>query len=156
MIDKERINKFQIFDELADDELDGILRFATEVEFKAGATILETACVKADSDLFVVLQGMVKVELEAPQSKMAGGPKSKRLAVLKDGAVFGEIGLLRGKGRSARVVAYLDVSVLRIDQWKLYGLLESNQHMGYILMRNLAIILSNRLVDVNFMWRDDI
>lgn len=156
MIDKEAVKNFQIFDELADDELNGVLRFAKDIDYKAGEVILEEACIKADSDLFVVLKGMVKVELEAPRSKMAGGPKSKRLAVLKDGAVFGEIGLLRGKGRSARVVAYSDVSVLRIDQWKLYGLLESNQHIGYILMRNLAIILSNRLVDINFMWRDDI
>ncbi len=155
MIDKERIGSFQIFNDLNPEELESILQFSLQLTYEAGEIILEEAGCKSESDLFLVLKGMVKVELGTMRLAVAQ-KSSKRLAVLKDGAVFGEIGLLRGTASSARVVAYSDVTVLRIDQWKLHSHLEANHHLGYIIMRNLAVILSERLVDVNFMWRDEI
>ena len=136
-------------------DLENILQFARQLDYKVGDIILEETDSKSESDLFVVLKGMIKVELDAAQL-YAPQKSSKRLAVLKHGEVFGEIGLLRGINRSARVVAYSDVTVLRIDQRNLFGHLEANPHLGYIFMRNLAVILSERLIDVNFMWRDAI
>lgn len=155
MNNMERISGFQIFYDLNPQDLGGILQVARQLDYKVGDTILEETDSESESDLFVVLNGMVKVELDAIQLDEPRKSK-KRLAVLKGGEVFGEIGLLRGKNRSARVVAYSDVTVLRIDQGELFGLLETNRHLGYIFMRNLAVILSERLIDVNFMWRDAI
>ena len=155
MNDKVRISGFQIFNDLNPEDLESVLQFARQLDYKAGDIILEGTGSKSESDLFVVLKGMVKVELDAKQLEVPQ-KTSKRLAVLKDGAVFGEIGLLRGTDGSARVVAYSDVTVLRIGQRKLFGLLEANPHLGYMFMRNLATILSERLIDVNFMWRDTI
>jgi len=155
MNDEERIRGFQIFNDLNKEDLERVLKFSRQLAYKAGDIILEEANSTAGSDLFLILKGMVKVELDAVQ--LDESQKScKRLAVLKDGEVFGEIGLLRGTKRSARVAAYSDVTVLRIDQRELFGYLETNPQLGYILMRNLAIILSERLMDVNFLWRDAI
>ena len=153
MLDKERIRGFKIFNNLDPEGLESILQLALKLDYKAGDIILEEAGSRAESDLYLVLDGLVKVELDTRQL-LVDEKISKRLAVLKDGAIFGEIGLLRGTDRSARVVAYSDVTVLKIDQRKLYHLLEANHHLGYMFMRNLAVILSERLVDVNFMWRD--
>ena len=154
MNDKERIRGFQIFNDLNLEDLESVLQFSRQRAYKAGDIILEEADTTSETDLFLVIRGMVKVELAI---QLDESQKSrKRLAVLKDGEVFGEVGLLRGKGRSARVAAYSDVTVLRIDQRKLFGHFEANPHLGYIIMRNLAIILSERLMDANFMWRDAI
>lgn len=153
MIDKERIRNFKIFSTLDPEELESILQIARQIEYKSGDIILEEDDAQSKSDFFLILKGMVKVELDTIQLTITQG-SSKRLAVLKDGEIFGEVGLLRGTGRSARVVAYSDVTALQIDRSKLYSLLEANSRLGYNFMKNLAVILSERLVDVNFMWRD--
>jgi CRP-like cAMP-binding protein len=75
---------------------------------------------------------------------------------LKSGDVFGEIGLLRSKRRSAQVSAYSDMLARKINQKKLFELFEYNSRLGYLLMRNLATILSDRIMDMNFMWRNEI
>ena len=80
----------------------------------------------------------------------------KRLAVLKNSDVFGEMGLLRKRRRSAQVSAYSDLTVLKVNQKKLFQLFVYNPRLGYIIMKNLAAILSDRIMEMNFMWRDDI
>lgn len=155
MIDKEKLLSATIFDGVSDDDLDRILSLGREIEYESGTVILEQSSMSAGSDLFVVLKGMVKVELEAEKNQIQT-TINKRLAVLKGGDVFGEIGLVKGKARTARVSAYGNVTVLEIDQRKLYDLFEDDSSLGYRIMRNLASILSDRIVDLNFMWRDDI
>jgi len=153
MNDKDRIRDFMIFRDFTPEDLESILQFASEIDYEAGDVILEKSISESRYDLFVVLKGFVKVEIDLIQSET---PKklSKKLAILKHGAVLGEIGMLRGIGRSARVLAYSDVTVLKIDQNKLIGHLEANHRLGYIFMRNLATILADRLLDINFRWRD--
>ena len=97
----------------------------------------------------------MKVELQASRIN-SGDRQSKRLAVLKGSDIFGEIGLLRSRRRTARVSAYSDLTVLKINQKKLFQLFVYNPRLGYIMMKNLAGILSDRIMEMNFMWRDDI
>ena len=87
---------------------------------------------------------------------MTGEKVSKRLAVLKDGEVFGEMGLLESKRRSARVTAYSDLTALKVNQQKLFEVFTATPNIGYRFMRNLAAILSDRIMDMNFMWRNEI
>ena len=155
MNDKERMRGFKIFRDFTPEDLESILQIACQCDYGAGDVILEDSVSESSYDLFIVLKGLVKVEIDLIQSEPPQ-KSSKKLAVLKHGAVLGEIGLLRGVGRSARVLAYSDVTVLRLDQKKLIGHLEANPHLGYIFMRNLAFILAERLLEINFMWRDTI
>lgn len=75
---------------------------------------------------------------------------------MRAGDVFGEIGFLGGKRRSASVKAIENVSVLKINGKKLAEYFAGNTHTGYRMMRNLALILAQRITDVIFMLRDDI
>jgi CRP-like cAMP-binding protein len=155
VIDREKLLSAPIFEGVSVENLDLILELGREINYEAGTVILEQSSMSAGSDLFVVLQGMVKVELEAEKNQIQT-TVNKRLAVLKGGDVFGEIGLVKGKARTARVSAYSDVTVLKIDRRKLYELFDQDPRLGYQVMHNLAAILSDRIVDLNFMWRDDI
>ena len=155
MIPKEKILEFKIFEGVSLEELDAILDISEEKLYQAGEVILEESSFGTDSDFYVILQGNVKVELQA--SRMNSDDKlSKRLAVLKSREVFGEIGLLKNRRRTARVSAYSDLDVLKINQKKLFQLFIYNPRLGYIIMKNLAGILSDRIMDMNFMWRDEI
>lgn len=155
MISRDEILQFKIFESVTNEELDAILEISEEVSFNAGDVILEESSYGADSDFYIILQGNVKVELQASQIE-SDAKVSKRLAVLKCSDVFGEMSLLRSRRRSAGVLAYSDLTVLKVNQKKLFQLFVYNPRLGYLIMRNLAAILSDRIMEMNFMWRDDI
>jgi len=155
MMPKEEILKFKIFEGISLEDLDAILDISEELSYVSGDIILEESSYGADSDFYVILQGNVKVELQASQI-LSDDKLSKRLAVLKSSDIFGEIGLLRKRRRSARVSAYSDLTVLKVNQIKLFQLFVNNPRLGYMVMKNLAAILSDRIMEMNFLWRDDI
>jgi CRP/FNR family cyclic AMP-dependent transcriptional regulator len=155
MLTKEDFLQFKIFEGLSLEELDSVFDISQEVSYKSGDVILEESSYGADSDFFIILKGNVKVELEASQL-LSEGKISKRLAVLKSGDIFGEMGLLRSKRRSAQVSAYSDLVVRKVNQKKLFQLFVYNPRLGYLIMRNLAAVLSDRITDMNFMWRNEI
>jgi CRP/FNR family cyclic AMP-dependent transcriptional regulator len=155
MLSKEAILQFKIFEGITLEELEAFINISQEISYKSGEVILEESSFGADSDFFVILNGNVKVELQAFQ-KQTDIKINKRLAVLKNGDVFGEMGLLRSRRRSARVSAYSDLSAWKVNQKKLFQLFVYNPRLGYLIMRNLAAILSDRIMDMNFMWRDEI
>ena len=155
MIQKEELLKFKIFEDLSLEELDAVLEISDEVSFKSGEIILEESSYGADSDFYIILQGNVKVELQVSQIN-SDDKLNKRLTVLKGSDVFGEMGLLRKRRRSAQVTAYSELTVLKVNQKKLFQLFVYNPRLGYIMMKNLAAILSDRIMEMNFMWRDDI
>ncbi len=154
-MNKEGILKFKIFEGITHEELDAIFEISEEANYNAGEIILEESSFGADSDFYIILQGNVKVELQASQIQ-SDDKVSKRLAVLKCSDVFGEMSLLGCRRRSAQVSAYSDLTARQIDQKKLFQLFVYNPRLGYLIMRNLAAILSDRIMEMNFMWRDDI
>jgi len=155
MLTKEDMLKFKIFEGLTLEDLDAILDISQEISYKSDDIILEESSYGADSDLFVILRGNVKIELQSKQI-YSEDKISKRLTVLKSSDIFGEMGLLRKTRRSAQVSAYSDLTVLKVNQSKLFQLFVYNPRLGYLIMRNLCAILAERIMDMNFMWRDDI
>ena len=154
-MNKEDILKFKIFEGITHEELDAIFEISEEANYNAGEIILEESSFGADSDFYIILQGNVKVELQASQIQ-SDEKVSKRLAVLKCSDVFGEMSLLGCRRRSAQVSAYSDLTARQVDQKKLFQLFVYNPRLGYLIMRNLAAILSDRIMEMNFMWRDNI
>ncbi len=155
MVDRKKLLTYKIFEGLDLEELDAVLACGEDLTYRDNDVILEESFAgEGPDDLFFIANGMVKVQL-VPRGK--DNRTAKRLATLKKGGVFGEMGLLKGKRRSAQVVAYGDeLHVIKFRAQKLYDLFERYNHIGYVIMHNLASILSDRLIDLNFMWRDDI
>ena len=65
MLSKEDILQFKIFESVTLEELDAIWDISQEVSYTSGDVVLEESSYGADSDFFVILQGNVKVELQA-------------------------------------------------------------------------------------------
>ncbi len=151
MVDEERVATFKLFDGLSRKELESILAIAQEITYSPDEVILQESSL--GSNVYVLLEGRVGVDLSSPDLHRDGREK-KELAILRKGDVFGEIAFLAGKRRSAGVSAIDEVQVLRMEDSKLRDLFDRNNHIGYLVMRNLAAIVAQRLVDVNFRWRD--
>jgi CRP/FNR family transcriptional regulator len=150
---KEIISGFKIFEGLSSDELDKIIPICIEEKFNEDEVIIEED--SKGSDIYIILEGRVNVEIKITSSQPSGS-SSRRLTTLRDGEVFGEISFLEGGRRSACTIALDKVSVLKIDGEKLYKLFDLDNHLGFLIMRNISSILSQRLCDINFRWRDNI
>jgi len=152
MLKLEEIDKLEIFNGLSSEEIETVISVSQEVSYNNKEVILEESSVS--TDLFILIEGRVRVELEKVQ--YYNDQKEKvELVVLRKGDVFGEIAFLEGTRRSAYVSAIDKIRAMKIDGKKLYELFGKNNQLGYVLMRNLAIILSNRLVLLNFKWRSE-
>ncbi len=150
---KEIISEFKIFKGLSLEELDKIIPLGIEKKYDEDEVIIEED--SKGSDIYVILKGRVNVEIKMSSSQSSGS-SGMRVTTLREGEVFGEISFLEGGRRSAGVIALDKISVLKIDGEKLYKLFDRDNHLGYLIMRNISSILSQRLCDINFRWRDNI
>jgi len=89
--------------------------------------------------LYILRRGEAEVRVTAPGSDL-----SQRVATLREGDFFGEMGLLTGEPRSATIIALTDVECYRLDK----------EHFNEILQRrpevaqDLAHILAQRRVEL--------
>jgi len=85
--------------------------------------------------LFVVVEGAVV--------PIAEGPPRTRMAVLEEGAFFGEIGLVTNRPRTATIEALVDTRLLAVDRRVMWSLIRGRPDVSRILLR----FLRERLVD---------
>lgn len=140
------------FDGLSTGQMDAVVACARVRQFAANAVVFEES--SQSTDMYVLLSGRVCVEIDAP-GQGGDGHEHLQLAVLRDPEVFGEIAFLEGRRRSARIVALDDVSLVCLDGPRLHALFDEQPRLGYQVVTNLARILSQRVVDINFKWRQD-
>lgn len=152
MLKTEEIAKLKIFNGLRPEAIEAIISLSQEVFYNNKEIIIEES--SPNLGLFVLLEGRVRVEIE--KTRYNNDQKEKvELVVLRSGDIFGEIAFLEDTRSSAYVTAIDKIRVMQIDRKKLSELIDRDDHLGYVLMRNLAIILSNRLVNLNFKWRSE-
>lgn len=143
-------------------ELAGLVKDMTEAEIAALVEVAEerlytsgTAIVLEDSksrDFFVIKSGRASVRLSLPSDF----GKDEIVFMMRDGQIFGEFSLVDGSPRSATIKAEDDVSAYRFDFDYLTRLLDAQPRIGYILMRNIAAIISTRVRNTNMLWRNSL
>ena len=121
---------------LTEDEIDQLAQIATTRSYHTGERII--AAGEPASTIHFIQSGMVSV-------KLASGV---RLATLVQGMVFGEMALIEPR-RTADVWAdtYVQCLELPLDKFALFR--ESCPKFGETIMRNLATLLSKRLIWAN-------
>ncbi len=128
-----------LFEGMSEEEIGEVARICKERRFRKGAIIATEG--EAGDELFIITEGFVEVVLgERPT-------KSARVVVsLGCGQIVGELALLDQGPRSASVRAISDPTVLQvIHRTDFEELCQQDTHIGYIVMRNLAIDLSFKL-----------
>ena len=131
-----------LFKELAPDEAKAFLRKCTEATYDDGANLFmeESAATK----LYLILSGSIELCYEMPQHENA----DTSIALIEPGSAVGWSvivppyqyrlsGYCRGK-----------TTLLEIDRDTLERLFETNYHLAYIFMRNVAMLTGERLNQV--------
>jgi CRP/FNR family cyclic AMP-dependent transcriptional regulator len=134
------LKSVELFDGLDPEELRAVAGICRERSFQSGQVI--TAQGEVDDDLYVVSEGFVEVVVSRP----LGEPAPRTVVNLGRGQIFGEMALVDQGPRSATVRALTDNTVLQsIPSEAFLQLCDTNHHLGYVVMRNMAADLSFKL-----------
>jgi CRP-like cAMP-binding protein len=140
-MDREMIQSIELFEGLKDKELEKIFQISKETAYPAGTPIIREGA--SGGMLHIVLEGKVEVR------KRAVGGGEKPLAILQQGAVFGEMSLFDGYPFSASVVPLENTWTLSLFQNDFMSLGETEPALAFKVMVNLLNILARKLRKTN-------
>jgi CRP-like cAMP-binding protein len=133
----ESLGQAQRFSDLSEQEMEKIAVLCQQRGYGKGDTVLSEG--ETSRELFIIGQGMVEVSLKMAEA-------STPLIHLGTGQVFGEMTMVDRGARSATVKAMADETVLLvIPHQDLLQLCKEDNHIGFIVMRNLAAEMSLKL-----------
>lgn len=101
------IRRTELFAQLPDDEQHALAGHLVHAPFAAGDIITSQGHVA--HWLYLIIRGEAKVLVDGPHGRI-------QVSTLRDGAFFGEMGMLTGEPRSATVVATTAVDCYRLDK----------------------------------------
>ena len=144
----DKLELAQLFESLNREEL-AQLEFRTEHRKIAEGEYLVRQG-EQGTEVFLILAGTACVEAAVP-----GRDEPEVLAELSEGEFVGEMVLLGRCHRIASVRAEEELEVLVWKKSDLDAVLEQNHHIGYVVMRNLATMLCERLgaADISLVQR---
>ncbi|MFH1537576.1 MAG: cyclic nucleotide-binding domain-containing protein [bacterium] len=149
MTDLELIRNSGLFDGLDDVELGKIAEGCLEREYSMGTAIIEENEPPKEL-LFFIKDGEIMVST-AP---MDGCGESEEcptlLSTFGPGEAFGEVSIVDNHPHSATVRALSDVKVLELPARHFHELAEKNHKIGYVVMKNIAALICQRLRSSNF------
>ena len=131
------LRRVQLFANLEPDELEQLAAICQEKTVGAGELIITQNT--TGREMYIVAQGSAEVYIQ-------GLSDARSLVVLGKGQVIGEMALIDQGYRSASVRATREgASLYVIESEAFYKLCEENNHIGFIVMRNLAIDIAFKL-----------
>ncbi|MBK8984889.1 MAG: cyclic nucleotide-binding domain-containing protein [Chloroflexi bacterium] len=131
------LKRVQLFTNLGHEELGLLGDICTEMQIAPREVIIEQNTI--GSSMYVVALGSVEVFIH-------GLENARSLVVLGRGQVIGEMALIDQGYRSASVKATDEGATLYLmERDQFYRLCEQNYHIGFVVMRNLAIDIAFKL-----------
>ena len=139
----------QIFQGLNDEEVNEIASICHEKDFTNGSTIFEEG--SSGTAMYFLLQGQVDIQMS-----MGSDTELATVHVVKEGDVFGELSLIDKAPRSAFTKAAGDSKTFILEAAKFEDLCKKNHHIGFIVMRNIAQLVSSRLRETNIKYTESL
>ncbi len=130
-----------IFSDLSKKELGEIEKIIHRREFKKGEPIFRMG--DPGLGMYIIINGSIDIVEEKEKGK------STSLAILKDGAFFGDLALLDEAPRSASAIANETSSILGFFRPDFLDLLYRKPNLGIKILFSLAKIIGERLRRTN-------
>lgn len=131
------LKRVQLFASLNAHELEQLAAICIEKIIQPGELVIEQNT--TGKEMYIVGSGAVEVYIQ-------GLNDARSLVVLGKGQVIGEMALIDQGYRSASVRATKEGTTLYlVEGEKFYDLCTQNNHIGFIVMRNLAIDIAFKL-----------
>ena len=140
-----RLNLLQgvdIFKGLTPDELNAISQLCEDREYQVNQEIFTEG--SRGTEIYVLKKGKVRIEL-----CLKGKTDTATVHRITDGQIFGELALVDKGPRSATAKCESRSEVIAISRDRLSELFGENNHIGYVVLKNLATVLAIRLRRAN-------
>jgi CRP/FNR family cyclic AMP-dependent transcriptional regulator len=131
----EGLSKSKLALEMTEEQRKALAAVMTLRDLDQGEVIVREG--DTDDHLYVVVSGGVAVVKEAG----AGSDSEVTLNVIRPGDVVGELSFLDGATRYASLVALDGTRVIGLSRGDLEGLLETNPHLVYRVMRAIVRVV---------------
>jgi CRP-like cAMP-binding protein len=129
----------ELFEGLSPDEIKKVCELCKQREFSENEIV--AAQNSPGLEMFIIQEGFVEVSVQRK-----GGSAGKVIVNLGTGQTVGEMSLIDQGLRSATVKAITNPTIVQvITQEEFEQLCDRDNHIGYIVMRNIATDLSFRL-----------
>ena len=130
-----------LFTALSADELGKIAELCESMSYESGEYIFRVG--EPGNRLFIIVVGGVRISRQFP------GAGVEALAVLKRGALFGEMAVFDKSERSTDAISHGGTTALTISRSEFEMLLEFNRDLAYKLLWAVVRMLSGRLRSTN-------
>jgi CRP/FNR family transcriptional regulator, cyclic AMP receptor protein len=130
-----------VFEELDDRELDQVADVCRPASFQPGEYVFREG--ETGSHLYIILEGEVRISRTVP------GSGEEALAVLKVGALFGEMAVFERRDRSTDAIAMGTTRLLTISRADFERLMDLDRDLAYKVLWALVRLLSLRLRSTN-------
>lgn len=135
------LRKVAIFKDLDDGELARVAEVCRNQEFVSGEYVFREG--EPGNRLFLIVEGEVRISRTIP------GSGEEALAVLKPGALFGEMSVFDRSERSTDAISNGGTKVLTIARADFELLLDFNRELAYKVLWCCVRVLSMRLRSTN-------
>ena len=137
----ELLKNVAIFKDLDETELAAVAEVCKEEKFESGAYVFREG--EAGNRLYVIVSGEVRISRDVP------GSGEEALAVLKPGALFGEMSVFDRSDRSTHAISNGGCTLLTITRPDFEMLLDFNRELAYKVLWACVRVLSSRLRSTN-------
>jgi CRP-like cAMP-binding protein len=138
------LKKVEIFRGLSSTQLESLAQISEERKYRGGEAVFTEH--STGNVVYIIKRGKVCIELG-----LKGKPNTATIQRLSVGQIFGELALVDKRSRSATAICENDCEIIAIDRDKLDELFEQDSRLGYIVMKNLAQLLAERLRRTDLM-----
>jgi CRP/FNR family cyclic AMP-dependent transcriptional regulator len=137
----ELLKNVPIFKDLDQAEIDAVAEVCKEEKYESGAYIFRES--EAGNRLYVIVTGEVRISRDVP------GSGEEALAVLKTGALFGEMSVFDRSDRSTHAISNGGTTLLTITRPDFEMLLDFNRELAYKVLWACVRVLTSRLRSTN-------
>ncbi|MEE9591001.1 MAG: cyclic nucleotide-binding domain-containing protein [Thermodesulfobacteriota bacterium] len=140
MIEYDDLKKIAFFKDFTEDELRSLQGICCEESYKKGDFVFVEDSLA--EHLYVLKKGMISIDI-----KVTGGKYISVLTVSHFADSFGWSALVEPFKFTASARCVKDSSVFSIDGKKLMALIEKDYRMGFLIMRRVAKMTSERVLN---------
>jgi CRP/FNR family transcriptional regulator, cyclic AMP receptor protein len=137
----ELLRNVAIFKDLDDSEIAEVAEKCKEEKVNSGEYIFREG--EAGNRLYLIVEGEVRISRDVP------GSGEEALAVLKPGALFGEMSVFDRSERSTHAISNGGTTLLTISRPDFEMLLDFNRELAYKVLWACVRLLSGRLRQTN-------
>lgn len=138
---RDLLKEVAIFKDLDDEEIGLVAEVCKEEKYVSGEYIFREG--ENGNRLYLIVEGEVRISRDVP------GSGEEALAVLKPGALFGEMAVFDRSERSTHAISNGGTTVLTIARPEFEMLLDFNRELAYKVLWACVRLLSVRLRQTN-------